>query len=66
MARNKDKRFVRYKDGAEMYSMSLSKFQQLAKDANACYKVNQLVLINLDILDEYLETYRITDSNYYR
>ncbi len=66
MARNKDKRFVRYKDGAEMYSMSLSKFQQLAKDANACYKVNQLVLVNLDILDEYLETYRITDSNYYR
>ena len=66
MARHKDKRFVRYKDGAEMYSMSLSKFQQLAKDANACYKVNQLVLVNLDILDEYLETYRITDSNYYR
>jgi hypothetical protein len=66
MARGKDKRFVRYKDGAEMYSMSLSKFQQLAKDANACYKVNQLVLVNLDILDEYLETYHITDSNYYR
>ena len=66
MARGKDKRFVRYKDGAEMYSMSLSKFQQLAKDANACYKVHQLVLVNLDILDEYLETYRITDSNYYK
>lgn len=66
MARGKDKRFVRYKDGAEMYSMSLSKFQQLAKDADACYKVNQLVLVNLDILDEYLETYRITDSNYYK
>lgn len=66
MARGKDKRFVRYKDGAEMYSMSLSKFQQLAKDANACYKVNQLVLVNLDILDEYLETYRIMDSNYYK
>ena len=66
MARGKDKRFVRYKDGAEMYSMSLSKFQQLAKDANACYKVNQLVLVNLDILDEYLETYRITDRNYYK
>ena len=57
---------ARGKDGAEMYSMSLSKFQQLAKDANACYKVNQLVLVNLDILDEYLETYRITDSNYYK
>ena len=33
-----NKRFVRYPEGAEMYSMSLSKFQQLAKDAKACYK----------------------------
>ena len=37
-----------------MYSMSVSKFMQLAKDAKACYKVNQLVLVNLDIIDEYL------------
>ena len=34
-----NKRFVRYPEGAEMYSMSLSKFQQLAKDAKACYKM---------------------------
>ncbi len=47
-----NKRFVRYPEGAEMYSMSLSKFQQLAKDAKACYKMNRLVLANLDILDE--------------
>lgn len=47
-----NKRFVRYSEGAEMYSMSVSKFMQLAKDAKACYKVNQLVLINLDIIDE--------------
>ena len=45
-----NKRFVRYPEGAEMYSMSLSKFQQLAKDAKACYKMNRLVLVNLDIL----------------
>ena len=42
-----NKRFVRYPEGAEMYSMSVSKFMQLAKDAKACYKVNQLVLVNL-------------------
>ena len=53
-----NKRFVRYSEGAEMYSMSVSKFMQLAKDAKACYKVNQLVLVNLDIIDEYLETGR--------
>ena len=43
-----NKRFVRYSEGAEMYSMSVSKFMQLAKDAKACYKVNQLVLVNLE------------------
>ncbi|MDD3140243.1 MAG: DUF6462 family protein [Lachnospiraceae bacterium] len=62
----KEKRFVRYADGAEMYSMSLSKFQQLAKDAKACYKVNQLVLVNLDIIDEYLETFHIVEEDFYK
>ena len=61
-----NKRFVRYPEGAEMYSMSLSKFQQIAKDAKACYKVNQLVLVNLDILDAYLETFRIMDEDFYK
>lgn len=62
----KDRRFIRYAEGAEMYSMSLSKFQQLAKDAKACYKVNQLVLVNLDIIDEYLETFHIVDEEFYK
>ena len=60
------KKYVRYPEGAEMYSMSLSKFQQLAKDAKACYKVNQLVLVNLDIIDEYLETFHIVDEDFYK
>ena len=61
-----NKRFVRYPEGAEMYSMSLSKFQQLAKDAKACYKMNRRVLVNLDILDEYLETFHIEDEEFYK
>lgn len=61
-----NKRFVRYAEGAEMYSMSVSKFMQLAKDAKACYKVTQLVLVNLDIIDRYLETFRIVDDDFYK
>lgn len=61
-----NKRFVRYAEGAEMYSMSTSKFMQLAKDAKACYKVNQLVLVNLDIIDAYLETFHIVDDEFYK
>ena len=41
-----NKRFVRYSEGAEMYSMSVSKFMQLAKDAKACYKVNQRIFFS--------------------
>ena len=52
------RKFVRYKEGAEMYGMGISKFQELAKEAHATYKLNQLVLVNIEILDEYLELYR--------
>jgi hypothetical protein len=46
--------------------LGLTKFQELAKDAKACYKINQLVLVNLDVLDEYLETFRITEDSFYK
>ena len=36
------------------------------KDAKACYKMNRLVLVNLDILDEYLETFHIEDEEFYK
>ena len=65
-AAKKSKRFVRYSEGAEMYSMGITKFQELAKQSQSVYKINQLVLVNLDILDEYLETFRITDEDYYK
>ncbi len=53
------KKFVRYKEGAEMYSMCQSKFEQMARDAKATYKVDKLVLVNCDIFEEYLETFRL-------
>lgn len=56
------KRFVRYKQGAELYSMSQKKFERMAHEANAVYKLNQLCLVNLDIFDRYLETFRLIES----
>lgn len=53
------KRFVRYKEGAELYSMCQSKFEEMAKEAQATYKLNKLVLVNCDIFEEYLELYRL-------
>lgn len=50
---------VCYKEGAEMYSMGMNKFQALAKDARAVLKIDRMVLVDLDIFDEYLETFRV-------
>ena len=57
--RNK-KKFVRYKEGAELYSISQKKFEQLAKDAGATYKVGKAVLVNFHILDDYLELFHVS------
>ena len=53
--------------------MGMTKFQEVAKDAKACYKIGQLVLVNTEILDnnteildKYLETFHITDSEFYK
>ena len=53
------KRLVRYKEGAEMYSMGMNKFQTLAKDAGAILKIDRMGLVDLDIFDQYLETFRV-------
>ena len=55
---NGRKKFVRYKEGAELYSMCQSKFERMAKDAKAIYKVDKVVLVNCDIFEEYLESFR--------
>lgn len=56
---SKRKKFVRYKEGAELYSMCQSKFERMAKDARAIYKVDKVVLVNCDIFEEYLESFRL-------
>lgn len=55
---NMGKKFVRYSEGAELYSMGLHSFQELAKDAGAVYRIKRMVLVNTVIIDEYLESFR--------
>lgn len=51
------RKYVRCKEGAEMYGMGLQKFQQLAKEAGATYKIDRMVLVNIEKLEAYLETF---------
>ena len=41
----------------ELYSMGLSKFQQMAHEAKATYKVDKLVLVSIEKFEKYLETF---------
>lgn len=54
-----EKRFVRYREGAELYGMSLKTFERLAREAKATYKVGRMVLVNCRYFEEYLEQFRI-------
>lgn len=54
-----EKKFVRYKEGAVIYSMSQSKFERMAKAAGAVYKLNKMVLVNCEVFEQFLETFRI-------
>lgn len=53
------KKFRRYKDGAEYYGFSKSVFERLAKEARAIYKVNKVVLVNCELFEKYLESFRL-------
>lgn len=55
-------RFIRFKEGAEIYHMSLSKFRELAMAAGATYKIDKLVLVNVERFEVFLESYRLDSS----
>ena len=52
------KKFVRYKEGAEKYSLGMTKFQALAKEEKAVYKIDGVALVNCELFERYLETFR--------
>ena len=60
-ATERKKKFLRYKEGSEIYSIGITKFQEIAKKAGAVYKINQMVLVNTEILDDYLEKFKVNN-----
>lgn len=51
------RKLVNYKEGAELYLLGLHTFQKITKDAGAIYRLNGCVLINTEIIDEYMEMF---------
>lgn len=55
LANGMRKKWVRYSEGAIMYSMGIHSFMDLAKAAKATYRVKGIVLVNTERVDEYIE-----------
>lgn len=49
------KHYVRYEEGAVLYSMCQKTFEKLAKEADAIREYGKIKLVNVDKVDEYIE-----------
>ena len=49
------KKYVRYREGAELFSMGERTFMDLAKESGAVRKIKGVCLVNVDMLGKYIE-----------
>lgn len=54
----KKKKYVRYEEGAILYSLGINSFRQIAQDAHAIVRLKRIALVNIEVLDGYLESFR--------
>lgn len=54
----KKKKYIRYEEGAVLYSMGKNSFRQIAQDAHTIVRLKRIALVNVEVLDEYLESFR--------
>lgn len=57
--KSNEKRYVRYKEGAEMYCISQSLFERMAKASGACLKIGRAVIVDCTTFERYLESFRL-------
>ena len=66
VSKNGVKRFVRYDDGKMIHHMGRNRFIDLARKANARYKVHGVALCDTQAIDEYIvENCKIEDEYYF-
>lgn len=49
------KKFVRYEEGAKLYSIGRNSFIELARDADAVYKIKGCAVVNVQKVDKFIE-----------
>jgi len=55
----KRKKWIRTKEGTERYSMGKTKFLSLAREAGAAVQIERTILVDSDVFELYLETFRL-------
>ena len=62
MAEKQDrKKFVSYKDVAELYFLGIQNFMKIAKEAGAVRKIRGTVFVNTEKLDEYIDSFEVRE-----
>lgn len=57
ISRTNKRKYVRYPEACELYGVSLSTMKRWVKASGSGRKVDKLVLINTEVLDQYIETF---------
>lgn len=55
--RRSNRKYLRFKDACEAYSLGKEKMHDLAVEARAIYKIDRAVLVNCDVFERHLESY---------
>ena len=50
-----NKKYVRVKEGAMIFSMGINTFRDLAREAGAVRKLRKITLYNVDCIEKYIE-----------
>ena len=58
------RQFLKYKDAEIVYSLTHRKLLEMADEAGAIYRIDGTVLINRDIVDDYLEQFHQAPCTY--
>lgn len=53
--KERDRKMVSYKEGAEIYGISYYSFVRLVKEAGANYTLRKSVVIDIDIIEQFLD-----------
>lgn len=59
-----EKKWIRCKEGTEIYSLGRTKLTELAREAGALVKIDGTLLIDTKTFDLFLETFRIKGESF--